>query len=110
MRREIALVAGVLVAFSLRAGSALSADDDRARGEELALRLCATCHLNPGQGEKRSPTEIPGFRAVAKRQGQSLDGIVAWLRSAPPMMPKHRLSQDEMFLLATYIFSLRDEK
>lgn len=82
--------------------------EDVTRGRALAERLCANCHLNPGQGEKRSPAEIPGFRAVAKRPGQSLNGIVAWLRGVPPMMPNHRLTQDEMFLLATYILSLRD--
>lgn len=108
MRRETAHLACVLAALSACAG--VAAADDVARGQELAERLCATCHLNPGQGEKRSATEIPGFRAVAERPGQSLDGIVAWLKTAPPMMPKHRLSQDEMFLLATYILSLRGEK
>lgn len=83
--------------------------DDVARGKALAERLCATCHLGPGQGEKRSPSEIPGFRAVAKRPGQSLHGIVGWLKGVPPMMPNHRLTQDEMFLIATYILSLKDE-
>jgi hypothetical protein len=84
-------------------------DDNVLRGKALAERLCANCHLNPGQGEKQSRSEIPGFRAVAKRPGQSLHGIVGWLKGAPPMMPNHRLTQDEMFLLAIYILSLQDE-
>ncbi len=93
------------------AGRAADSDvtDDVARGRALAERLCATCHLGRGQGEKRSPTEIPGFAAVAKRPGQSLHGIVGWLKSIPPMMPNHRLTQDEMFLIAAYILSLQDE-
>jgi mono/diheme cytochrome c family protein len=82
---------------------------DAAPGRALAERLCATCHLNPGQGEKSGPGSIPGFRAVAKRPQQSLHGIVAWLKSVPPMMPNHRLTQEEMFQLADYILSLRDE-
>lgn len=103
--------AAVLLALLpvLISGDALAQDDDVARGRELAERLCARCHLNPGQGEKSSPSQIPGFRAVARRPGQSMHGIVAWLRSVPPMMPNHRLTQDEMFALAAYILSLADE-
>jgi mono/diheme cytochrome c family protein len=102
-----ALLLGMPVAG--RAADDGAMGDDVARGKALAERLCATCHLGPGQGEKRSPSEIPGFRAVAKRPGQSLHGIVGWLKGVPPMMPNHRLTQDEMFLLAAYILSLKDE-
>jgi hypothetical protein len=31
---------------------------------------------------------------------------MAWLRSVPPMMPDHHLSQDEMQALAVFILSL----
>ncbi len=31
-----------------------------------------------------------------------------WLRSVPPMMPNHHLSQNEMEELAEFIMSLRD--
>lgn len=82
--------------------------DDIVQGGALARRLCADCHLNPGQGEKTSPAAIPSFRAVANRPGQSLEGIVDWLRSRPPMMPNHHLSQDEMVRLAEFILSLKD--
>ncbi len=51
---------------------------------------------------------IPGFGAVANRHGQTQEGIVIWLNSAPPMMPDHKLTQDEMFALAAYIMSLRE--
>jgi mono/diheme cytochrome c family protein len=85
-----------------------AASDDVAKGRELANRLCATCHMNIGQGEKSGRAGIPGFHAVANRPGQSLDGIVGWLKTAPPMMPKHHLSQDEMFKLAAFILSLQD--
>lgn len=81
--------------------------DDVAKGEELAKALCAECHLNPGQGEKRGPMGVPGFAAVANRPLQTFDGVVGWLKSVPPMMPDHHLTQDEMFALAAYIMSLR---
>lgn len=81
--------------------------DDVAKGEELARALCAECHLNPGQGEKRGRMGVPGFVAVANRPLQTMDGVVGWLRSVPPMMPNHHLTQDEMYALAAYIMSLR---
>lgn len=76
------------------------------RGRLLAERMCAICHLNPGQGEKTAASSIPGFAAVANRSGQTIESIVAWLASVPPMMPNHRLSADEREALAAYILSL----
>jgi mono/diheme cytochrome c family protein len=90
------------------AGTAADAGDAAAKGRALAERLCATCHLGPGQGEKHAPGEIPGFNAVARRPGQTVEAIMDWLRSIPPMMPNHHLSQDEMEELAKFIMSLRD--
>jgi mono/diheme cytochrome c family protein len=86
-------------------GAALAGEVEA--GRDLALRLCARCHLNEGQGEKIAPSEIPGFRAIASRSGASQDGIVAWLGSLPEAMPNHHLTQDEMDRLAIYILSLR---
>ncbi len=80
------------------------------KGRELAEVLCAQCHLNEGQGEKQGPMGVPGFRAVANRHGQTLEGIVAWLKSVPPIMPNHNLTQDERFALAAFIISLREKR
>ena len=79
-------------------------------GRKLAERLCAKCHMAPGQGEKRGANDIPGFAAVAKRRNQTSEGIVAWLRSIPPMMPNHHLTQDEMHALAAFILTLGEKK
>jgi len=92
----------------LALGGGSAAADDVARGRALAERLCAQCHMAPGQGEKRGANEIPGFAAVARRRNQTPEGIVAWLRSIPPMMPNHHLSQDEMHALAAFIMTLGD--
>src|SRR5690349_2553092 len=80
---------------------------DRDKGHTLAVSLCAHCHMSEGQGEKRNPMEVPAFGAIANRPNQSIRGIVTWLRSVPPMMPNHHLSQDEMYDLAAFILSLR---
>lgn len=79
-----------------------------AKGRALAERLCATCHMGPGQGEKSGANEIPGFRALAQRQNQTIAGIIKWLSSVPSMMPNHHLTQDEMAALAAFIMSLKD--
>ena len=87
----------------------MASAQDQAKGRSLAVSLCAHCHMNEGQGEKRNPMEVPGFRAIADRPDQSMRGIVTWLRSVPPMMPNHHLSQDEMYDLAAFILSLRQQ-
>lgn len=83
---------------------------DAQKGGELARTLCVRCHLNDDQGEKQGPMGIPGFVAVANRPNQTFDDIVAWLKSVPTMMPDHHLTQDEIYDLAAYIMTLRNEK
>ncbi len=82
---------------------------DAGSGRTLATALCARCHMNEGQGEKQGPMGIPEFRAVANRPAQSVEDIVHWLRSVPPMMPDHRLTFDELQSLAEFIMSLREK-
>ena len=103
-------MAAVGLSLTLLASSGNAEPGAVTKGRELAERLCATCHMNPGQGEKIGRAGIPGFGAIADRPGQSFEGVVTWLKSAPPMMPNHHLSQDEMFKLADFIMSLRKEQ
>jgi len=108
VRLMIGTAAAILV---LGAGLPLArADDDIAKGRQLAQALCAQCHLNEGQGEKQGPMGVPGFVAVANRPDQTFYGIVRWLKAVPPMMPNHHLTQDEMFALAAFIMSLRKQR
>lgn len=114
MRRPRALVQvflamAAVTAAGVLAGTQARADEETERGRALAEKLCAVCHLNPGQGDKTGPGTIPGFAAVAKRPDQTLEGIMDWLRSVPPMMPDHHLSQDEMEAIAFYILSLQQQ-
>ncbi len=81
-----------------------------ATGREMAEALCAKCHMNEGQGEKHGPMGIPSFSAVANRAGQTEQDVVRWLKTIPPMMPNHHLTQDEMFSLAAFIMTLRAAK
>lgn len=103
--RQRWVTAAAVASIVLSAGTAQAAEDIET-GRALAERLCARCHMAPGQGEKLGPNDIPAFAAIAQRRNQSHEGIVAWLRSIPPIMPNHHLSQDEMHALAAYILTL----
>jgi mono/diheme cytochrome c family protein len=105
MRASVFKAAWVSFAVLLATAGASAAGNEK--GRALADTLCARCHMNEGQGEKQGPAGVPSFRAIASRPEQSIRGIVAWLRSAPPMMPNHHLTQDEMYDLAEFILSLR---
>src|SRR6476469_5108007 len=105
MRVHGSLLAIAVMGAAIVTTAALAQDNEK--GRALADRLCGRCHLNPGQGEKQGPMGVPGFRAVANRPHQTIEGIVSWLNSAPAMMPNHHLTQDEMYALAGFILSLR---
>lgn len=98
----------LLAAILAGAPSLARAQDAVERGRAMAERLCAVCHMAEGQGEKDGPRGIPSFRAVANRSHQRIEDVVTWLRSVPPMMPNHHLSQDEIGALAAFIMSLRN--
>ncbi len=87
--------------------AATAADEEIEKGRAMAERLCAVCHMNPGQGEKAAASGVPSFKAVANRPAQTFEGVQAWLQSVPSMMPNHHLTRDEIHVLATFIMSLR---
>lgn len=103
--RRMPLLALTLLLIMPRAGAA--ADEEIEAGRAMAERLCAVCHMNPGQGEKAAVSGVPSFQAVANRPAQTFEGVEAWLQSVPPMMPNHRLTRDEIHVLARFVMSLR---
>ena len=109
MRRTLPVALITLVAVLVTPRAARTDEKDVSRGEALAKVLCANCHLNVGQGEKSGPHGVPAFSAIANRPQQSMHGVVRWLESRPVMMPEHRLTRDETYLLAQYIMSLRSK-
>lgn len=104
-RTQLAILAPALILALPGPGAA--ANEDVEKGREMAERLCAVCHMNAGQGEKAAASGVPSFNAVANRPNQTAEGVEAWLRSVPPMMPNHRLTRDETSALAAFIMSLR---
>jgi len=107
MAKRALLLPLVVAGIGLPLCSAFARSDVE-KGRDLAQRMCAACHMQPGQGEKTDHTGIPSFRAVASRPGQSVDGIASWLNVAPPTMPNHHLSHEQKVELAAFIISLRE--
>ena len=77
------------------------------RGEELARKLCANCHI-PAEGQPRmqGTADVPTFPEIARRQ--TADGIKAALIMPGHPMPQIQLTRAEMDDLAAYILSLRE--
>lgn len=109
MRRKLLMTLAISISIVAAPDPTIAADEDIERGRALAERLCAMCHMNPGQGEKAGSSGIPGFKAVANRPAQTPEAVEAWLQSVPPMMPNHNLTHEEIRVLAAFIMSLRDE-
>jgi hypothetical protein len=80
------------------------------KGRELARTLCTTCHLIGEPTEHPVPADVPSFRSIANRPGQTLDHLGNWLTEPHPPMPNLNLTRLEIRDLAGYIFSLREEK
>lgn len=79
-------------------------------GQLLAKRLCASCHMNEGQGEKSGSMGVPSFQAMANRRNQNHGHIVKWLRTKQSVMPDHKVTWHEADALAAYIMSLRQRE
>ena len=107
--RRLPMILLLCLSFSAFETAAAAGADMVEKGRGMAERLCAVCHLNPGQGEKAGASGVPSFRAVANRPAQTFEGVEAWLQSVPPMMPNHHLTRDEIHALATFILSLRGQ-
>ncbi len=106
---RVFVATGALLAFGIVDGGEARAGDV-AQGRALAERLCATCHMNEGQGEKRGSMGVPSFKAIANRRSEDHARIVEWLRSRPAVMPDHNVTWDEADSLAAFILSLRADK
>jgi len=96
----------VLVAAALAALVPATAFADPAleRGRDLAVRWCTGCHVI-GFGTPGGDAG-PAFPSVARREGQSIDDVRAWLADPHPPMPDLDLSAAQFDDLAAYIMSL----
>ena len=85
------------VSFSQSAPAA-----DAAKGETMAKRWCASCHVVAAD-QKIGTAQAPPFSAVASRPGFDAARLALYLLVPHPRMPDMNLSRAEAADLAAYI-------
>jgi mono/diheme cytochrome c family protein len=100
MRRTIGLFS--LIYAATLATSALAAD--ARKGETLAKRWCATCHV-VATDQQVGTTQSPAFATIAHNP-EFNEAILAFFLLTPhPRMPDMNLSRSEAADLAAYIMT-----
>ncbi|MGE5165051.1 MAG: c-type cytochrome [Hyphomicrobiales bacterium] len=75
---------------------------DALKGETLAKRWCATCHI-VASDQQRGTTQAPPFSAVANKPRFDETTLAYFLLTPHPRMPDMNLSRSEATDLAAYI-------
>ena len=96
-----------LLAVGLLAAGPVTNKPNPVRGKQLAERLCVNCHLVSSQ-QQRASADVPSFREIANKPGQTAGGLVARIILPKHPMPQIPLEKSELTDLAAYIMSLRD--
>jgi mono/diheme cytochrome c family protein len=82
-----------------------TAAGDPDRGEALAKRWCAACHIVAAD-QARGADNVPPFATIAKMKGFSAGSVAQFLMDPHPKMPDMQLSRVESQDLGAYIASL----
>lgn len=98
MRPIIALTA--LLGSAVLHGGAFAAD--AAKGEVLAKRWCATCHV-VAEGQRVGNADVPTFASIGSRNDFDAKAVAFFLMAPHPKMPSMSLSRAEAADLAAYI-------
>lgn len=106
--RSLVVMAVLVTVMSFQTShvSAQTFEPSAARGRELAVRLCANCHLVDGSG-KSAPEGIGTFRGIANRPGQSADRISNTLILPHIPMPDTQITREEIQDILAYLETLR---
>jgi mono/diheme cytochrome c family protein len=106
----VKIIAIALIGFLLGAGFASAGPLTKfevERGQALAKRLCANCHLVNG-AQQQANVDVPSFREIANKSAQSEGAIMARIVLPSHPMPEIPITKQEIADLAAYIMSLRD--
>lgn len=102
MRQSFAILV-VLVALT-GSGSAFAAD--AVRGEQLARRWCAACHVVAAD-QRQANADAPSFVTIASRRDFNARRLAILLLSPHPVMPELALRRSEAEDIVAYIGKLR---
>jgi mono/diheme cytochrome c family protein len=105
------LLAIVLAIWSL----VVSVDTSRAqpgwadpqRGQALAARLCANCHVVDRQASGTLRADVPSFPTIASRPGATAEHLAGRIIVPHPAMPNVSLTAAEIRDIVAYIVSLK---
>jgi len=104
------LFAGIVIAsFALTGRTTLAQiGPDPKAGQDLAEKLCTSCHIVGGQAASASVSaDVPSFVAIANKPDQTAEAIAGRIVIPHPPMPQIHLTRNEIADLAAYILSLR---
>lgn len=79
------------------------------KGQALASKLCANCHVMPGTNPAAIPASVPTFRAIANKPGQTGDHIAQVLMQPHAPMPDLQMTREEILDVLAYLESLRTD-
>ena len=102
-------IVSALLAAGLLAAGPITNKPDPVRGKQLAERLCVNCHLVGSAQQQLASADLPSFREIANKPGQTVGGLLASIILPKHPMPQIPLENSELTDLATYIMSLRDQ-
>ena len=86
----------------------VTSEPDPVHGQELAARLCSNCHLVGTSGQEHANVDVPSFKEIANREGQTEGSIMASILLPNHPMPTIPLTTSEIDDLTAYIISLRN--
>lgn len=101
MIRPIAALLSLILAGACADGAAAA---DAEKGQTLARRWCAFCHV-VAEGQRTGNPDVPAFASIGDRPDFDAGKIANFLMSPHPKMPDMSLSRDEAADLAAYIKS-----
>ena len=106
MTRTRALLILVVVAAGATFAATAAGAADVERGEAMAKRWCAACHI-VAAGQARGSTQAPPFSEIAGKPGFDAAQLALYLLLPHPRMPDMNMSRAEAADLAGYVASQR---
>jgi mono/diheme cytochrome c family protein len=104
----------VLVALGVLAWTGLAfagptSEPDPVQGKALAEKLCINCHLVGTAQQTQANPDVPSFPEIANLPEQTAGAVAALIMLPKHPMPQIPLTKTELYDLAAYILSLRNE-
>ena len=101
MHRSIPALLSLIFIAALADAAAAA---DAVKGQNLAKRWCASCHI-VASDQQKGGAEAPPFSAIANKPGFDETKLAFFLLNPHPKMPDMNLSRSEAADLAAYIGS-----